>query len=70
MAILDDLKISGKNSISWFKNNVNKLLNNRNLRSIKRSDLMRDSDYLTNNLEMGKMYHPFHSKQKNQCLYP
>ena len=56
MAILDDLKSTGKNSLSWFKNNVNKLLNNRNLRSIKRSDLMRDSDYLTNNLEMGKMY--------------
>ena len=56
MAILDNLKISGKNSISWFKNNVSKLINNRSLRSINRRDLMKDTDYMTTKLEMGKMY--------------
>lgn len=56
MAILDDLKTTGKNSLSWFKDNVKKLMNSRSLRNISRNDLMKDTDYMTTNLEMGKMY--------------
>ena len=56
MAILDDLKTTGKNSLSWFKDNVKKLMNSRSLRNISRNDLMKDTDYMTTNLEMGIMY--------------
>ena len=56
MAILDGLKTTSKNSIAWFKDNISKLMNNRSMRNIKRSDLMKDTDYLTTRIEMGKMY--------------
>lgn len=56
MAILKDLKITGKNAWSWFKKNVSNLSNSKQIRNIKRNDLMKDTDYMTRTLEMGNMY--------------
>ena len=56
MAILKDLKITGKNAWSWFKKNVSNLSNSKQIRNIKRNDLMKDADYMTRTLEMGNMY--------------